>query len=83
MQGIDMNRDAAARQTPEAADPERPWWTGSNPTTVSISTTKVPATRPARSPKVATISFLATSYDYELSINDGAPAFHATHRGHE
>jgi hypothetical protein len=69
MQGIDMNRDAAARQTPEAqilkglVDRLKPDY-GFNLHDQS------PRYSAGRSPKVATISFLATSYDYELSIND-------------
>jgi hypothetical protein len=69
MQGIDMNRDAAARQTPEAVilkglvDKLKPDY-GFNLHDQS------PRYSAGRSPKVATISFLATSYDYELSIND-------------
>jgi hypothetical protein len=68
MQGIDMNRDAAARQTPEAqilkglVDKLKPDF-GFNLHDQS------PRYSAGRSPKVATISFLATSYDYELSIN--------------
>lgn len=68
MQGIDMNRDAAARQTPEAAilkglvDRLKPDY-GFN------LHDQLPRYSAGRSPKVATISFLATSYDYELSIN--------------
>jgi hypothetical protein len=68
MQGIDMNRDAAARQTPEAqilkglVDKLKPDY-GFNLHDQS------PRYSAGRSPKVATISFLATSYDYELSIN--------------
>ena len=68
MQGIDMNRDAAARQTPEAVilkglvDQLKPDY-GFNLHDQS------PRYSAGRSPKVATISFLATSYDYELSIN--------------
>ncbi|WP_229252572.1 M14 family zinc carboxypeptidase [Dyadobacter helix] len=67
-QGIDMNRDAAARQTPEAVllkglvDRLKPDF-GFNLHDQS------PRYSAGRSPKVATISFLATSYDYELSIN--------------
>jgi hypothetical protein len=67
-QGIDMNRDAAARQTPEAVilkglvDKLKPDF-GFNLHDQS------PRYSAGRSPKVATISFLATSYDYELSIN--------------
>ncbi|SDF13952.1 Zinc carboxypeptidase [Dyadobacter soli] len=69
MQGIDMNRDAAARQTPEAqilkglVDRLKPDY-GFNLHDQS------PRYSAGRSQKVATISFLATSYDYELSIND-------------
>jgi hypothetical protein len=68
MQGIDMNRDAASRQTPEAVilkglvDKLKPDF-GFNLHDQS------PRYSAGRSPKVATISFLATSYDYELSIN--------------
>jgi hypothetical protein len=68
MQGIDMNRDAAARQTPEAqilkglVDKLKPDY-GFNLHDQS------PRYSAGRSAKVATISFLATSYDYELSIN--------------
>ncbi|TLV00441.1 M14 family zinc carboxypeptidase [Dyadobacter luticola] len=68
VQGIDMNRDAAARQTPEAVilkglvDRLKPDY-GFNLHDQS------PRYSAGRSPKVATISFLATSYDYELSIN--------------
>ncbi|TDE12086.1 M14 family zinc carboxypeptidase [Dyadobacter psychrotolerans] len=68
MQGIDMNRDAAARQTPEAVilkglvDKLAPDY-GFNLHDQS------PRYSAGRSPRVATISFLATSYDYELSIN--------------
>jgi hypothetical protein len=67
-QGIDMNRDAAARQTPEAqilkklVDKLKPDY-GFNLHDQS------PRYSAGRSAKVATISFLATSYDYELSIN--------------
>nr|WP_295929067.1 M14 family zinc carboxypeptidase [uncultured Dyadobacter sp.] len=68
MQGIDMNRDAAARQTPEAqilkglVDRLKPDY-GFNLHDQS------PRYSAGRSPKPATVSFLATSYDYELSIN--------------
>ncbi|MCF0049203.1 peptidase M14 [Dyadobacter sp. LJ53] len=68
MQGIDMNRDAASRQTPEAVvlkglvDKLKPDY-GFNLHDQS------PRYSAGRSAKVATISFLATSYDYELSIN--------------
>ena len=68
IQGIDMNRDAAARQTPEAqilkglVDRLKPDY-GFNLHDQS------PRYSAGRSAKVATISFLATSYDYELSIN--------------
>jgi hypothetical protein len=68
MQGIDMNRDAAARQTPEAAilkglvDKLKPDY-GFNLHDQS------PRYSAGRSPRTAAISFLATSYDYELSIN--------------
>ncbi len=68
MQGIDMNRDAAALQTPEArllkglVDELKPDF-GFNLHDQS------PRYSAGRSPKVATISFLATSYDYELSVN--------------
>ena len=67
-QGIDMNRDAAARQTPEAqilkglVDKLKPDY-GFNLHDQS------PRYSAGRSPKVATISFLATSYDYALSVN--------------
>lgn len=67
-QGIDMNRDAAARQTPEAqilkglVDKLKPDY-GFNLHDQS------PRYSSGRSPKVATISFLATSYDYALSVN--------------
>ncbi|WP_229248130.1 M14 family zinc carboxypeptidase [Dyadobacter sandarakinus] len=69
VQGIDMNRDAAARQTPEGAilkglvDRLKPDY-GFNLHDQS------PRYSAGRSPKVATISFLATSYNYELSVND-------------
>lgn len=68
MQGIDMNRDAASRQTPEAVilkglvDKLKPDY-GFNLHDQS------PRYSAGRSAKVATISFLATSYDYELNIN--------------
>ncbi|MCE6988537.1 M14 family zinc carboxypeptidase [Dyadobacter sp. CY323] len=68
VQGIDMNRDAAARQTPEGVilkglvDKLKPDY-GFNLHDQS------PRYSAGRSPKVATISFLATSYDYELSVN--------------
>ncbi|KAA6440417.1 peptidase M14 [Dyadobacter flavalbus] len=68
VQGIDMNRDAAARQTPEAVilkglvDQLKPDF-GFNLHDQS------PRYSAGRSPKTAAISFLATSYDYELSIN--------------
>lgn len=68
MQGIDMNRDAASRQTPEAVvlkglvDQLKPDY-GFNLHDQS------PRYSAGRSAKVATISFLATSYDYELNIN--------------
>ena len=68
VQGIDMNRDAAARQTPEAVilkglvDQLKPDF-GFNLHDQS------PRYSAGRSAKTATISFLATSYDYELSIN--------------
>lgn len=68
MQGIDMNRDAAARQTPEAVilkglvDRLKPDF-GFNLHDQS------PRYSAGRSAKPATVSFLATSYDYELSIN--------------
>lgn len=67
-QGIDMNRDAAALQTTEGrilkklVDELKPEF-GFNLHDQS------PRYSAGRSPKVATISFLATSYDYELSIN--------------
>jgi hypothetical protein len=63
-----MNRDAAARQTPEAqilkglVDKLKPDY-GFNLHDQS------PRYSAGRSAKVATISFLATSYNYELSIN--------------
>ncbi len=68
-QGIDMNRDAVARQTVEAqllkklVDELRPD-VGFNLHDQS------PRYSAGRSPKVATISFLATSYDFELSVNE-------------
>lgn len=68
VQGIDMNRDAAARQTPEAVilkglvDRLKPDF-GFN------LHDQLPRYSAGRSAKVATISFLATSYNYELSIN--------------
>ncbi len=68
MQGIDMNRDAAARQTPEAkilkglVDKLKPDY-GFNLHDQS------PRYSAGRSSKVATISFLATAYDYDRNIN--------------
>ncbi|WP_044199068.1 M14 family zinc carboxypeptidase [Dyadobacter tibetensis] len=67
-QGIDMNRDAAARQTPEAAilkklvDTIKPEY-GFNLHDQS------PRYSVGRSREAAAISFLATAYDYERSIN--------------
>ncbi len=68
MQGIDMNRDAAARQTPEAKilkgliDKLKPDY-GFNLHDQS------PRYSAGRSSNAAAISFLATAYDYERSIN--------------
>ncbi len=67
-QMIDMNRDALALQTPEArilkglVDTLKPDF-GFN------LHDQNPRYTAGRSPKLATISFLATSYDYELSVN--------------
>lgn len=68
MQGIDMNRDAAARQTPEArilkelVDNLKPDF-GFNLHDQS------PRYSAGRSRNAAAISFLATAYNYEGSIN--------------
>lgn len=68
MQGIDMNRDAAERQTPEArilkglVDKLKPDY-GFNLHDQS------PRYSAGRSQNAAAISFLATAYDYERSIN--------------
>lgn len=67
-QMIDMNRDALALQTPEArilkglVEKLKPGF-GFN------LHDQNPRYTAGRSPKLATMSFLATSYDYELSVN--------------
>lgn len=68
MQGIDMNRDAAALQTPEAQILKQ-LVMDLKPDFGFNLHDQSPRYSAGRSNKVATISFLATSYDYELSIN--------------
>lgn len=68
MQGIDMNRDAMYLQTPEARllkDLQQEL----KPDYGFNLHDQSPRYSAGRSPKVATISFLATAYDYERSIN--------------
>ncbi len=68
MQGIDMNRDAAALQTSEARI-LKGLVTELKPDFGFNLHDQSPRYSAGRSPKVAAISFLATSYDYELSVN--------------
>lgn len=67
-QGIDMNRDAMYLQTPEAQLLKKLQNTLKPDFGFNLHD-QSPRYSAGRSPKVATISFLATAYDYERSIN--------------
>ncbi len=67
-QMIDMNRDALALQTPEARILKRLVETLKPDFGFNLHDQN-PRYTAGRSPKLATMSFLATSYDYELSVN--------------
>lgn len=67
-QGIDMNRDAARLQTPEG-QLLRALQDSLKPDVGFNLHDQSPRYSAGRSPKVATISFLATAYDYERSLN--------------
>lgn len=67
-QMIDMNRDALALQTPEARILKGLVETLKPDFGFNLHDQN-PRYTAGRSPKLATMSFLATSYDYELSVN--------------
>ncbi len=67
-QMIDMNRDALALQTPEARILKGLVETLKPDFGFNLHD-QDPRYTAGRSPKLATMSFLATSYDYELSVN--------------
>ncbi len=68
-QMIDMNRDALALQTPEARILKGLIGTLKPDFGFNLHDQN-PRYTAGRSPKLATMSFLATSYDYELSVNE-------------
>ncbi|HEV7351018.1 M14 family zinc carboxypeptidase [Telluribacter sp.] len=67
-QGIDMNRDALYLQTPESRILKELQQTLKPEFGFNLHD-QSPRYSAGRSPKVATISFLATAYDYDRSIN--------------
>lgn len=68
-QGIDMNRDALYLQTPEGRILKELQQTLQPEFGFNLHD-QSPRYSAGRSPKVATISFLATAYDYDRNIND-------------
>lgn len=68
-QGIDMNRDALYLQTPEARILKELQQTLKPEFGFNLHD-QSPRYSAGRSPKVATVSFLATAYDYDRNINE-------------